>query len=99
MKEILSPAEILTEDEYLRLILKMHTPKQPAGFISEPPEVFLRYIPVRRTFQTFSIPQTYHGHLTMCCTRSGEFDSGGKFEPDLSFGRAEIACGIFPVGS
>ena len=32
-KEISSPAEIYTEHKYLRLSLKVHSPKEPAGFV------------------------------------------------------------------
>ena len=45
MKEISSPAEISTEHKYLRLILKLHSPKEVAGFMHEPAEVFVSYIP------------------------------------------------------
>ena len=41
-------ARISTEHidvKHLRLILKVHSPKEPAGFIDEPAEVFLSYIP------------------------------------------------------
>ena len=44
LKEILSLAEISTEHKYLRLILKFRSPKESAGFRSEPVEVFLSYI-------------------------------------------------------
>ena len=37
-------SEISTERKYLRLILKVHGPKEPVGFINEPPEVFLSYV-------------------------------------------------------
>ena len=43
---MLPPAEIYTEHKYFRLILKVHSPKELAGFINEPAEVFLSYIPV-----------------------------------------------------
>ena len=46
LKGTLSPAEIYTEHKYLRLRLKFHSPKEPAGFINDPAEVFLSYIPV-----------------------------------------------------
>lgn len=40
-----TPSEIYTECKCLRLTLKAHSPKEPAGFVSEPAEVFLSYIP------------------------------------------------------
>ena len=40
-----SLAEISTEHKYLNLNLKAHSPIEPAGFINEPAEVFLGYIP------------------------------------------------------
>ena len=46
LKEILSLANIYTEHKYLRLSLKVHSPREPAGFIIEPAGVFLTYIPV-----------------------------------------------------
>ena len=46
LKETLSPAEIYAEHKYLGLSLKVHSPKEIAGFINEPAEIFLSYIPV-----------------------------------------------------
>ena len=46
LKEILSLANILTEHKYMKLILKVHSPNEPAEFINELAEVFLSYIPV-----------------------------------------------------
>ena len=46
LKEILLLAEISTKHKYTRLILKVHRPKELAGFINvEPADVFLGYIP------------------------------------------------------
>lgn len=60
LKEVLSPPEILTGHKYLRQILKVHYPKGPAGFINEPTEVFLNYIPGSR----FLLEQLDTGTIT-----------------------------------
>ena len=49
VKSWLLMAEISTEHKYLRLSSKVHSPREPAGFINEPAEVFLSYIPRLRT--------------------------------------------------
>ena len=45
LKEILSLAETSTEHKYLKLVFKVHSPKELAGFNNEPAEGFLSYIP------------------------------------------------------
>ena len=51
LKEIFSPAEILTEHKFLGLILKVHCPIVPARLINDPVDVFLSYISVYRRYQ------------------------------------------------